>query len=396
MGLFGEPDIDKMRARQDVKGLVRALHYRKGSFKYDHTVVRGRAVRALAELQAVEPLILALDSVSERIAAAAALGQIGDARAVNPLIELLTCSYDNKVPGAAAMALAQIGDTRAIEPIFDAVRHKCLIACDAVEALCAFDVADLAPLMAKKSDSAQVQCLASVLDKKKWTPGKDEFGARYWAAKRQFNECVSIGSRAVSTLVTILRDSSLKDEEVKVRVAAARALGEIGDTLAIGPLVKTLKEDPGWVKITEQYYAGRYVDPRGGAKRRKDNTDQLREAAARALGCIGTREASGPLCDAIHDEMTDVSIAAAEALGKIGGTMAVQTLCTAVSSARSAMDRGVVVDKRAYIEALGQIGDPQAIPCLTAALGSSYESVCEDAARALDRIRKANPPAAAG
>jgi len=54
--------------------------------------------------------------------AAEALGQIGDARAVEPLVEaidedLLGCS-------AAALALGQIGDARAVEPLVAALRDK--------------------------------------------------------------------------------------------------------------------------------------------------------------------------------------------------------------------------------------------------------------------------------
>ena len=92
MGLFGPPDVDKLKAKGDVPGLIKALGYERDSG------VRGRAADALVQLGsgAVEPLIVTLRDVSGvrrdgshevgREAAAQVLGKIGDARAIEPLI----------------------------------------------------------------------------------------------------------------------------------------------------------------------------------------------------------------------------------------------------------------------------------------------------------------------
>jgi HEAT repeat protein len=72
MGLLGLPDIEKMKARRDVRGLIRALGYQKDA--------------------AVCP------------AAASALGWIDDARAVEPLIAALK-NRDSGVLAAVARAL---------------------------------------------------------------------------------------------------------------------------------------------------------------------------------------------------------------------------------------------------------------------------------------------------
>jgi DNA-directed RNA polymerase subunit RPC12/RpoP len=87
MGLFGPPkppNIDELAAKKDVKGLIKALEYQK-----DQNVRR---------------------------AAAEELGDIGDARAVEPLIIALKDKYEN-VRSFAAEALGKIGDARAIEPL---------------------------------------------------------------------------------------------------------------------------------------------------------------------------------------------------------------------------------------------------------------------------------------
>jgi|WetSurMetagenome_2_1015567.scaffolds.fasta_scaffold644508_2 hypothetical protein len=57
MGLFGPPDVAKMKAKRDVLGLIKALRYQKDAG------VRQAAARALGELgdpRAIEPLVAQL------------------------------------------------------------------------------------------------------------------------------------------------------------------------------------------------------------------------------------------------------------------------------------------------------------------------------------------------
>ncbi len=66
---------------------------------------------------AVEPLIATLNDDPSRAAVAAViLGQLGDARAVDPLVSALA-GPDDTLRAAAVGALHRIGDTRAIEPL---------------------------------------------------------------------------------------------------------------------------------------------------------------------------------------------------------------------------------------------------------------------------------------
>jgi hypothetical protein len=87
MPLFGPPNVEKLSAKGDVQGLVKALGYEK-----DPSVQKA-ASQALAQLgeKAVEPLLLALKSAGEegkKDAIVAALTQIGTP-ALEPLIEAL-------------------------------------------------------------------------------------------------------------------------------------------------------------------------------------------------------------------------------------------------------------------------------------------------------------------
>jgi HEAT repeat protein len=108
MGLFGgPPDVEKLKAKQDVKGLVKALGYVKDSD------VCQAAVEALAEIgpPAVEPLIAALEDSGSRMRAdaAEALGKLGDPRAVEPLRGALAVECDGDACGSMDAALEQLG-----------------------------------------------------------------------------------------------------------------------------------------------------------------------------------------------------------------------------------------------------------------------------------------------
>ncbi len=85
------PDVKKMAANNDVKGLIGALTYPKaGSVQSDAAWVLGR----IGDPRAVEPLIAAARGIKDHgssswIAAVNALGRIGDERAVEALIGML-------------------------------------------------------------------------------------------------------------------------------------------------------------------------------------------------------------------------------------------------------------------------------------------------------------------
>ncbi len=104
-----------------VTPLVNALHD-------EDTRVQRAAIEALGLFRtrlAVQPLIECLrTSQDDRVVTgcAVALGRIGDARAVEPLIALLRQPHLRAVM-EAARSLAQLGDPRAIEPLIDVLRR---------------------------------------------------------------------------------------------------------------------------------------------------------------------------------------------------------------------------------------------------------------------------------
>src|SRR5215469_8395380 len=89
-GRDGPPDVEQLQRRQNLRGLIKALRYQQ-----DFAV---------------------------RSAAAQALGQLGGARAVEPLLEALG-DPSAFVREAAAQALTRLNDTRAVEPLVAALTH---------------------------------------------------------------------------------------------------------------------------------------------------------------------------------------------------------------------------------------------------------------------------------
>ena len=143
--------------------------------------------------------------------AALALGNIGDKRAVKPLITALV-DEDWVVRGGAALALGDIGDKRAVEPLITAlVDEDWLVRENAADAL------------GKIGDKRAVEPLITAL-------GDGEASVRWYAAEALGQIC---DERAVEPLIT-----ALGDERFGVRWRAAKALGKIGDPRAIHALEK--------------------------------------------------------------------------------------------------------------------------------------------------------------
>lgn len=114
---FFKPNVGKMEKKKDVQGLIKAL-------AHEDVNVALEVVGALAKIgdTAVGPLIEALrdEYWHTREMAAIALGEIGDPRAVGPLIQAVR---EGCVRSGAATALGQIGGA-AVEPLIRALKDE--------------------------------------------------------------------------------------------------------------------------------------------------------------------------------------------------------------------------------------------------------------------------------
>jgi hypothetical protein len=91
-------------------------------------------------------------------------------------------------------------------------------------------------------------------------------------------------------VIKILSEVMINDEEEDVRAAAATALGDIRNQTAVYALIKAMQDDDIWV----------------------------RESVVEALGKIGGKRVVAPLEEALEDEDEDVRKAAADALDNLG------------------------------------------------------------------------------
>ena len=105
MALFSPPDIDKLKAKHDIDGLIKALAHKDRRVVLDAV----KALGAVPDIKATGPLINALrnDYWAIRVSAAESLGRIRSERAIEPLVTLLRDEHW-RVRQAAAQALGNI------------------------------------------------------------------------------------------------------------------------------------------------------------------------------------------------------------------------------------------------------------------------------------------------
>ncbi len=305
MRFFGPPDIGKLFAEKNVRGLIRALSYRKDkSIRRDAAGALGwiddsRAVDALlASLEDEEPevrraILIALGNIRDvrataciievmkfdaereiRTEAAHVLGVLQGAGAVAALSETLKNDMERTVRAAAAAALGMIGDAHAVDPLMNSSHEDEQSVCvAAIEALGVI------------GDSKAVDTLIGFM-----TDVRKE--VRQTSAE-------SLGKIRNARALNVLCDA-LNDCEPEVSLAAAVAIGAIGEREPVGRLIDMLQSEA--------------VNPRHGA--------------ATALGILGDKRAVPPLIAVLSDNSETVRYAAAAALANIGGLAVLDVLLT--------------------------------------------------------------------
>lgn len=299
MGLFGPPDVKKLKKNNNVKGLIKALSYQ------DNIEVREQAAEALGKIggaAAIQPLAAALkDDRGVCRRAIASLGNIDDPVAARHLVNLLVknCARDRN---EVIKAIFNLGNT-AVEPLIEAL-------CNDSEYLRIG-----AAMLGKIGDKRAVEPLINTMLRT-----KDQL-ARSEAAK-------ALGflkdPEAVEPLI-----SALRDDWRGVRCNAVRALGIIGNKRAVEPLMERLQDADWHVRSSTAWVLGNFgditaVEPLCEAL--KDNHDDVRRNVAEALGKIGSDNAVIPLIEALEDEDSDVRKVVTESLRKIGTIKALKAV----------------------------------------------------------------------
>jgi HEAT repeat protein len=219
---LGSPSVDPL-----IRGLLGAARHLKGVSEYTAALAR-IGTPAMDRLIAM----LASDNSQERRAAATALGEAGDARAIGPLIAALN-DAERDVRKAASAALGKLGPT-AVEP--------------------------LVLLLSAPDKQVRRDAIAAL----------GELGDRH----------------AVELLI-----AALGDEDFEVRSAAASALGKLGDARAVEPLIAALPKTASAAYALAQLDDARAVEGLIAAL----NNPQRADVAALALANLGDAHAVGPL-----------------------------------------------------------------------------------------------------
>ena len=320
--------------------------------------------RSEAAKRAVPTLLEALKDRAKQWAAAEVLGSVGDARAVEPLMGVLTDQHAyTDARQAAAEALAKIADRRAVGSLVavlpDKNKHVRQAAAQALD--------QIDPSWAKSEAAKQaVPTLVAAL--------------AYNDSNVQLAAAEALGKIADGRAVEPLA-AALGDEDLHMRQAAGAALDRIDANWpkceaakrAVPALVAALRHsaedarkgarsaleriDRGWAKSE----AAKRAVPTLVAALKRDKDADVRMHAAAVLGEIGDGRALGPLAAAVADGYSDVQRAAKEALGNLDDARAVEPLLV--------MLKGGDCELRcAAAKALGNIGDPRAMEPLVATL----------------------------
>ena len=207
---------------------------------------------------------LGSDTGEQRSAAALALGEAGDPRAVAPLKGLLHDEYMD-ARKSAAWALGQLGDKSAAAPLADVLQKDkgAPVRATAASALGQLRVTSTAKALEAALADADDNVRASSLDALVEVDGRSAAGDvekmlddRSWSVR-----CSALTAEgrlrddgAVSQIATILSN----DDNELVRAEAAHALGKIGttDKTAIAALQGALKGDTNRVRAEAQAALG--------------------------------------------------------------------------------------------------------------------------------------------
>lgn len=374
MGFF-KPNVAKMEKKMDTEGLKKALQYKDSSVRENAAFALDRlgwrpeddtekaryliAKRDWDDLSglgesAVEPLIKAMKDEDETIAehAEGTLKKMALARPPWMVESLIQALKDETVQDRVAELLGVIGDARAVEPMIQVLKNfELFVLLDdddpfllmrVVKGLGSIGEPAVEPLIqALKSgpyinvkagaalalgligDARAVEPLVQAIENDNELIGESVILA-----------LGEMGEPAVEPLLQILKGKDpstlqvLQGKDPSTRYRAMEALGRIGDARAVEPLIQAVIDEKGFEHAVQAL--GRIGEPAVEPliKALNDEDYIVRNGAAHALGLIGDARAVEPLIQILKDDEHSDAIAAI-ALGEIGDARAVEPLIQA-------------------------------------------------------------------
>jgi HEAT repeat protein len=338
------------------------------------------ALGPLGNASSVEPLLAHASRYPKRVEAA--LVQIGQ-----PAVEPLTRALDGRDAAArqvAAAALGQIGDERAIEP--------------------------LRKLLARSRDVTLLTAVAQALHRLGWSGTGPRFRQLALIAQGEWDALAHTGRPALRWLIHALRH-----RESLVRCGAASTLAEIGDPDAVPALVRCFQawqEKDGRTRQAAARALGQLGDPRAVepllarvTHQETGSCDRSRQVEIEALAQIGDPRAIAPLIEiALSDRAAEQRREALHGLGAWRDPRIVEALRHLLADGnldvrRSAAEKlgrqgwepggpdegAALLIAAQHWEALAAQGKAR-VPVLVRMLGGEISRVQPEIARALGRI----------
>lgn len=430
---FGKPDIKKLEEKNDVKGLIKALKYKRGKDLPGKKVleasdVRGEAAEALGiigDKRAVDPLIKTLkdkDHESVQIKAMVALGKLGDPRAVEPIIQNHNFRYSPYVVEAvqvlgsfkdpralrilrirlndqewevrieAARVLGAIGDTESIDPIIKNMRGP----------YNGFDGKDycgeMGIALGEIADSSYIETLKNLLMENKDDEGLDIGAYRYGLV-------LALGKIGDPSVVNFLLNeyknhrnhhyygdgilkaiNMLKCSEQHINTALNYFDFRCSSRTVVGinGYIPELLDSMGWTPTKDEYGAMYYIN-KTPEDEHGPHSYLKRKSYENAAAIVG-EPAVKPLIrelevgyDKTGRHIGDIHVndGAIRALVMIGEP-AVEPLINALNNYKTSERGGQSLVERGSAKALGMIGDTRAVEPLTKKIESdSYKEALE-------------------
>jgi HEAT repeat protein len=218
-----------------VEALVKALDD-KDDFVRDFAV---KALGNIGDSKALEPLVKALnndENMLVRRSAATALGNLGDA-ALEPLLQALNKGHF-MVRRAAARALGKLNDPKAIDPLTEVLGDSDVyIQNSAVSALTEIGKPAVPKLLDTLANWAIAPLAAEILENLSWQPSSDQEKIRFDVAKRNKQALLDNWQTAEKVLLSDARaENSLQAQN------AVFALIGVGRDETVEELIRILDE----------------------------------------------------------------------------------------------------------------------------------------------------------
>lgn len=315
--------------------------------------------------KAVRPLLLSFQSqtTDKQVAIVEVLSAIGktDADVVSGLARAVTGPFPDRVRMAAAGALGRMGDDRGIQPLVLAIKdEKSPVRYVAFEALLQIgspavkDLIDLVDNEDLEVVRLSINALGKSGDRRAVMPLVNKMGSKRLTIRNAAKKAlIRIGQPAVKPLINLF-----KSTETDIKKASTDALVQIGEP-AVRPLIKELKTNPenfrpiasdALIRIGSPAVVPLIVEM-------KDVASNIRALSSKMLTTIG-KPSVDPLIQAMNEKDPEMMWRYAVILGNIGHERAVGPLLDAIDDNNNSQLQYSVA------KALAQIGSPSVTPLI--------------------------------